>query len=234
MRCLHLTVLAAGIVVAASLSPVAADASASATSTATTLTSSVASSTYDATVTLKARVTAISGTPDGSVTFTDTSNGSVLDTTTLSNGVAVFSTSALAAGARTIVATYSGSSDFTPSGSAAVPITVAAGRADAVTYQIDSRHDGDQVKNAPNASSLHRLWNVALGAPSGFMAEAGDVSYPVIAGGRSLRHRRGLRKATAAPSMRSARKAARRTGRWESGARTASRRLHTTDSMCSS
>jgi outer membrane protein assembly factor BamB len=61
---------------------------------------------------------------------------------------------------------------------------VAQAGSDAVTYQIDSTHDGSQAFDAPNASALTEKWQVTLGGTGGDLAEAGDVSYPVIAGGR--------------------------------------------------
>jgi outer membrane protein assembly factor BamB len=155
-----------------------------ASATSTTLTSSSASSRYDSRVTFTVTVSAATGTPTGSVTFTDTSNGSILDTAKLGNGTATFTTAALAPGARSIVAAYNGSSSFSPSSSAAVDITVAAAGSDAVAYQVDPRHDGQQVRGTLNAGSLTRKWTVTLGIASSSQPTAGNVSYPVIARGR--------------------------------------------------
>jgi len=133
-------------------------------------------------VTFTARVSAASGTPTGSVTFTDQSNGSILDTAKLSNGTTSFSTAALAAGSRSIAARYSGSTTFGPSSSAALAISVAPAGSLAVTYQVDPRHDGRQSAGALSTSSLTKKWTVTLGGTGEY--EAGDVSYPVIARGR--------------------------------------------------
>lgn len=152
--------------------------------TATTLTSSSASSSYDSRVTFTAKVSAAAGTPVGSVTFTDTSNGSILDTATLGNGSASFTTAALAPGTRSIVARYDGSSTFSPSSSAAADVTVAAAGSDAVAYQVDPRHDGWQAPGTLTASSLTRKWTVTLGVASSSHPIAGTMSYPVIARGR--------------------------------------------------
>lgn len=181
----RLITFSAGLMVLASLDPAIVQASSSSLQTTqTALTSSSLSSTYDSSVTFTAQVSAAGGTPTGSVTFADESNGSVLDTTALTGGKASFSTAALATGARSIVARYAGTSGFAASASAPTKIAVAAAGADAVTYQVDPRHDGDQANAGLAITSLHRLWNVSLGVAGGYIAEAGDVSYPVIAGGR--------------------------------------------------
>ena len=185
-----------GVSIAAAMSPVVQPAAATAaplpktvttamaTATTTALTASPASSSYDSPVMFTAHVSAPSGTPAGSVIFTDTSNGSILDTATLSSGTASFSTAALAPGTRSIVARYGGSSTFSPSSSAAVRIPVAAAGSPAVTYQTDPRHDGDQAQGTLKASSLTRKWTVTLGGTGSFNYESGAVSYPLIARGR--------------------------------------------------
>ena len=150
--------------------------------TTTTLTSSSTSITRDSWVTFTASVSAVGGTPAGSVTFTDQSNGSILDTAKLGNGTTSFSTAALAAGSRSIAARYSGSATFGPSSSAALAISVAPAGSLAVTYQVDPRHDGRQSAGALSTSSLTKKWTVTLGGTGDY--EAGDVSYPVIARGR--------------------------------------------------
>jgi hypothetical protein len=84
--------------------------------TSTALTSSENPGNAGDTINFSAVVTATApgaGTPTGSVTFVDTTTNTTLGTVALDNtGTAVFSTSSLAAGSHTIVATYEGSSDF--------------------------------------------------------------------------------------------------------------------------
>jgi len=179
--------LGSGILAVASLVlPTAAGAAtlpgALAATTTTTLTSSSTSITRDSWVTFTASVSAAGGTPAGSVTFTDQSNGSILDTAKLSNGTASFSTAALAPGTRGVAARYSGSATFGPSSSAALAISVAPAGSLAVTYQVDPRHDGNQASGALSTSSLTKKWTVTLGGTGDY--GAGDVSYPVIARGR--------------------------------------------------
>lgn len=152
--------------------------------TDTTLTASAASIGQDSWVTFQAQVTSQAGTPTGSVTFSDASNGSILGTSTLVNGTATLTTAALAPGTRQLVASYDGSTSSAPSSSAALAISVAQAGSDAVTYQIDPAHDGDQAVGAPSTSTLTEQWQVTLGGTGGSLAGAGDVSYPVIAGGR--------------------------------------------------
>lgn len=96
--------------------------SGSVTSSAATLTVNTAGATtalissknptvFGQTVTFTASVSATSGTPTGTITFLD--GTSTIGTTTLdSTGAASFTTSALAVGAHTITASYSGDSNF--------------------------------------------------------------------------------------------------------------------------
>jgi Bacterial Ig-like domain (group 3) len=71
---------------------------------------------------LTATVTSGSGTPTGSVTFTD--GASTLGTSSLSGGQATLATSALGAGAHAITATYGGAPGFIGSASSALAQTV--------------------------------------------------------------------------------------------------------------
>jgi hypothetical protein len=83
--------------------------------TATTLTSSANPSTHAQPVTFTAHVTPTSGsgTPTGSVTFSDGST--TLGTVALSGGTASLTTSALAPGTHTITAAYAGNGTYRPS-----------------------------------------------------------------------------------------------------------------------
>ena len=108
-----------------------------AANTTTTLTASATSVAQDSWVTFQAQVTSNAGSPAGSVTFTDASNGSILGTSTLVSGTATLTTAALAPGTRQLVAHYGGSTSFASGFSAALAISVAQAGSDAVTYQID-------------------------------------------------------------------------------------------------
>jgi Phosphoesterase family/Bacterial Ig-like domain (group 3) len=82
--------------------------------TTTTVASSLSSSVYGQAVSFSATVTAnVSGTPTGSVAFSDGST--LLGTASLSAGVATFSTSALTTGQHSIAAVYNGNSSFNTS-----------------------------------------------------------------------------------------------------------------------
>ncbi len=117
------------------------------------------------------------------MTFTDQSNGSVLDTATLKSGKATFKTAALAPGTRRVVAHYNGvKNKFSASTSASQGISVTQAGALATAYQIDAQHDGDQAGAPLTAGSLVRKWQVTLGGIGTSGPSA--VSYPVIAGGR--------------------------------------------------
>ena len=62
--------------------------------------------------------------------------------------------------------------------------TATATASNAVAYQIDPRHDGDQPAGALQVSTLTRKWSVTLGRKGSYDVGAGDVSYPIIAAGR--------------------------------------------------
>jgi outer membrane protein assembly factor BamB len=81
------------------------------------------------------------------------------------------------------VAHYLGSGAFGASTSAGRKVTVAPAGSEAVAYQIDPSHDGRQAVGVLSTKSLHKKWSVTLGKAGGAAAEAGDVSYPVVAGG---------------------------------------------------
>jgi len=179
MRWCQRTLAGFGMVTAVSLVVPAGVASAQAARISKiTLTASATSVTQDSWVTFKAQVSGSGGTPGGSVTFSDASNGSIIGASKLVGGTATIKTAALAPGQRQMVARYGGSS------SAALAVSVARAGSAAVTYQIDPAHDGNQASGALRASSLTRKWKVTLGGTGGSLAGAGDVSYPVIAGGR--------------------------------------------------
>jgi hypothetical protein len=148
----------------------------------TTLASSSAASADDAALTLTASVTsAAAGTPSGDVRFTDASNGSVLAIEPLTGGVAHLTTAALAPGARTMAATYSGDNGSSPSVSTPVAITVTPPPTTVATaFQNDSRHDGMDLGDTFNPATLHQAWSDDLNPTSG----TATVSYPLIAGGR--------------------------------------------------
>jgi outer membrane protein assembly factor BamB len=188
MRWHRRVLVGCGILMAASfIRPASASAAAvppAPSATRTTLTSTSQTPAYDSRVTFTAHVTTGTGPPAGSVTLTDASNGTVLAAVALRDGSAAFSTAGLAPGDRSIVARYAGSSTDSPSSAAAVSVRVGASP-DAVTYQVDPSHDGDQARGGVRARKLARKWSVRLGgANPGRDAEAADVSYPVIAGGR--------------------------------------------------
>jgi outer membrane protein assembly factor BamB len=174
----------AGLVPASEAAAGPVRALSAAAATATTMTSRVSSARYDSWVTVTAHVRSAAGVPAGSVTFTDSSTGSVLDTVALRAGTARFTTASLAPGARALVAHYNGSGGFAASSSRAAPVAVGAVGADAVTYQVDARHDGDQARPTLPARHLALKWTRKLGGAGSSQPEAGDVSYPVIAGGR--------------------------------------------------
>jgi hypothetical protein len=96
--------------------------------TTTTATPSSTSSSYGQLITISVTVTANapgSGTPTGSVDFFDQTTGTDLGNANLVGGHATFTSATLSVGSQTIVATYSGDSNFLTSNSTLAPITVA-------------------------------------------------------------------------------------------------------------
>ncbi len=88
--------------------------------TVTTLLSSLSPSAFNQAITFTANVTSVGSIPGGTVTFQD--GNTILDTVNLnSSGVATFSTSSLALGTHSILATYS--SDTNHSASKSLPLT---------------------------------------------------------------------------------------------------------------
>lgn len=90
------------------------------TSTTTILASSQNPSTFGQPVTLTATVKAASGTPTGTVTFSDASTATTIGSTTLAKETAFISVSSLAPGTHSITAAYQGSGNFDPSTSASL------------------------------------------------------------------------------------------------------------------
>ncbi len=129
--------------------------------TTTVLTSTAKSATYDTPITFTAAVSASHPNPvdEGTVTFVDTENGSILDVLPVSDGTAVFTSSALAPGVRSVQADYLGDIYYSSSRSAHLSIAVAA-TDDATASQIDPQHDGAQPGLALQAKSLDKVWSV--------------------------------------------------------------------------
>ena len=91
-------------------------------STTTSVSPSPNPSTYGQSVTFTATVSASSGTPVGTVTFSD--GGSPIGTASLSGGVATLTISTLSVGSHTITADYPGDTTFMASASSTVSQTI--------------------------------------------------------------------------------------------------------------
>ncbi len=93
----------------------------------TSVNASTSSGSFGLSITFTATVTANapgSGTPTGSVTFSDTTTNDTLGTVTLSGGVAALVTSSLPPGSQSIEALYSGDGNFLASSGSTSTITV--------------------------------------------------------------------------------------------------------------
>jgi len=111
------------------------------TSTSTSVTVNPASGAQGSNFTFTATVNGMNGTgtPTGTVTFSDGS--STLGTGTVSNGMASFSSATLAVGAHSVVATYSGDTNFAPSNSGTPAIADVQYSANLTVVATDSLGD---------------------------------------------------------------------------------------------
>jgi hypothetical protein len=102
----------------------------------TALTSSQNPSVVGQAVTFTATISGASGTPTGSVTFTDTTTSQVLGTVGLTpGGQAAFTTSALTAGSHVIQATYGGDGNF---GTSSATVNQGVGKAASTTTLVST------------------------------------------------------------------------------------------------
>ena len=161
---------------AASTSP-AVTLPVSQSSSATTVTYFPTSPVVGQNVTLTATVTAVSpgaGTPTGTIQFYNgtTALGSPV---TISGGVASLTTTALAAGANSITAQYSGDSNFMTSTSPAVSVTLAptATSSTTVTFSPSTPSYGTNVTLTATVTPVSPL----TGAPSGTVEFFNGTTY---------------------------------------------------------
>jgi hypothetical protein len=122
-------------------------------------------------VTFTATVTASGGTPTGAVTFSTTGNTS--KAIPLVNGVAVYSTATLAAGANAITATYSGDSNFATS-SAVTTQTVIGKLQSQVTMTA-----------SPNPAGLGQVIVLTASVAQAGPVPTGNISFSETAGSSS-------------------------------------------------
>jgi cyclophilin family peptidyl-prolyl cis-trans isomerase len=123
----------------------------------TTLTSSANPASFGEAVTFTAVVTGPSGaaTPTGSVTFQDQTTGAILGTGTLDpTGTATFSTSALAVGTHTILASYGGSAGLATSSTTVTETVNQAGTVTTATSSVSTSVSGQAVTFTATVSAL--------------------------------------------------------------------------------
>jgi hypothetical protein len=130
-----------------------------------TLTASANPATFGTPVTLTAAVSASGGALSGTVIFED--GGTTIGQGTVTNGVAVFTTSSLSAGVHSIVAAYQGDSDDLPTTSAALPLTVERATSTTVASSVNP------------ALSLAPFTITATVANGGTVVPTGNVSFAV-------------------------------------------------------
>jgi len=114
--------------------------------TSTTLTVSPASNVQGSNFTFTAMISARTGTgtPTGTVTFSDSS--STLGAGTVSNGMATFSSTTLALGSHSVVATYSGDTNFAPSNSGTPAIADVQYSTSLTVVAMDSRGNTTNIQ----------------------------------------------------------------------------------------
>ncbi len=182
-----------------SLTPPAACGGAPSSPTSTTLTSSLNPSVYGQSVIFTAAVTTSSGTPTGSVVFTDTSTSTTLGSATLVSGTASIPVSSLAAGAHSITATYQGSATFASSTSSPIVQTVSAaatsnvlasspnpagtGQTVALTAMVSSQYGGTTTGTVTFLSGSQTLGTAPLSGAQATLATsfAAAGTYPITA-----------------------------------------------------
>ena len=137
--------------------------------TATSISTLPVSAAFGQSVTLTATVSSGGGTPSGTITFTDSTNGT-LGTATLNAGVATLSTSTLLAGSHTVTATYSGSANFEVSaGSQAYTVNKAGSALALSASPASSSNFGQAVTLAATVTSVS-------GTPSGTVTFTDNIS----------------------------------------------------------
>jgi LPXTG-motif cell wall-anchored protein len=133
------------------------------------------------TVTLAATVTCTSGTPTGTVTFTD-DDGTVIGTAPLdSQGIATLDTSSLAVGQHTITAHYDGDGSCPPSTSEPVTVTINAGGTTTTTPPPTSAPPPSPGTPTPSPTGAP-----GAASPGGELPTTGTSSYPVAIAGLLL------------------------------------------------
>lgn len=131
--------------------------------TATALTSSLNPSTFGSSITFTAAVTTNGSNVTGTVTFTD--GGTVIGTAAVNSGAAVLSSSTLALGAHTIVATYSGDANN------------AASQSTALSEQVQQAGPVTLTSSAnPSIAGTAVNFTAAIAAPQGY-AVTGSVTF---------------------------------------------------------
>lgn len=128
-------------------------------STSTSLQSSVNPATYGQAISLSATVTSSSGSPTGSVTFSD--GGTTLGTAALSGNTAALSVSNLQAATHSITAAYSG--DSTHSSSASAPLSQVVGPAGGSTAVASSANPSTASQSVTFTASI----TTSAGNPTG-------------------------------------------------------------------
>jgi len=136
--------------------------------TATTVTSSSNPSVFGQAVSFKATVSGSSGTPTGAVTFTV---GAITATATLSNGSAVFTTSALPVGSASVSAAYSGDTANAGSTSAVLMQTVTQ---DSTTATVVSSLDPSPLGAAVTFTATLSAVAPGSGTPAGTVSFAAE------------------------------------------------------------
>ncbi len=136
-----------------------------AVTTTTTVSPSVKQSDFGETVTFTATVKGFVGSPTGSVTFTD-GNKVVATVSVDSSGVAAFSSTTLAVGAHSLVATYGGTDSYSTSASAKLAFAVSQS---ATTTSLAASTSTPTVGQSVTFTAIVAAVSPGAGAPTGMV-----------------------------------------------------------------
>ena len=151
--------------------------------TSTTLTSSLNPSVYGQSVMLTAAVSSSSGTPTGSVVFTDTSTSTTLGSATLVSGTASLSVASLAAGTHAITAAYQGSATY--SGSTSAPVSQAVNSASTTTSLASSLNPASANQTITFTATVTSQYGGAATGTATFYSGSQTLGTGTLSGNRA-------------------------------------------------
>ncbi|MGC1476261.1 MAG: Ig-like domain-containing protein, partial [Terriglobales bacterium] len=151
--------------------------------TTTALASSLNPSVYGQAVTFTAAVSSASGTPTGTVVFSDTSTSTTLGSATLSSGKAAISVSSLAAGSNSISAAYQGSGTF--AGSTSAPLSQKVNIATTTTSLTSSLNPASTGQSVSLTATVTSQYGGAATGSVTFLSGSQTLGTATLSGNRA-------------------------------------------------